>query len=56
MRCTVNPVSTDSSSSSISVVSVPVDVTGEGPTMSLMGLMRWLLAELALVKEWGRRL
>src|SRR5438128_2062737 len=28
-------------SSSISVISVPFDVTGEGPTISLLGLIRW---------------
>jgi hypothetical protein len=37
------------SSSSISVVSVPLDVTGDGPTMSLEGLMRW--PECALRKD-----
>ena len=40
------------SSSSISVVSVPFDVTGDGPTMSLDGLMR--CPECALRKEFGR--
>lgn len=40
-------------SSSISVVSVPFDVTGEGPTISLLGLIRW--AEPGLMKELGRR-
>lgn len=40
-------------SSSISVVSVPFDVTGDGPTISLLGLMR--CAELGLIKEFGRR-
>lgn len=34
-------------SSSISVDTVPLDVTGEGPTISLAGLMRWI--------EEGRR-
>lgn len=42
-------VSSVTSSSSISVVSVPLDVTGDGPTMSLLGLIRW--AECGLVKE-----
>jgi len=40
-------------SSSISVVAVPFDVTGEGPTISLLGLIRW--AELGLINELGRR-
>lgn len=48
LTCGVLPVSdgtawepvSESASSSISVVSVPFDVTGEGPTMSLEGLMR----------------
>jgi len=44
--------SSATSSSSISVVSVPLDVTGDGPTMSLVGLMRW--PECALRKDWGR--
>jgi hypothetical protein len=35
------------------VVSVPFDVTGEGPTISLLGLIR--CAELGLMKELGRR-
>jgi hypothetical protein len=34
------------------VASVPFDVTGEGPTISLLGLIRW--AELGLMKEFGR--
>lgn len=41
-------------SSSISVTSVPTDVTGEGPTMSL-GLMRRLLAEEGRAAMDGRR-
>ncbi len=45
--------SSGTSSSSISVVSVPLDVTGDGPTMSLVGLMRWL--ECALRNDCGRR-
>lgn len=51
-----NPVASSvssTSSSSISVVSVPFEVTGEGPTISLLGLIR--CAELGLVKEFGRR-
>lgn len=43
----------DSASSSISVVSVPFEVTGEGPTMSLDGLKR--CAECGLTHEVGRR-
>ena len=41
-------------SSSISVTSVPTDVTGEGPTISL-GLMRKLLAEEGRAAMDGRR-
>lgn len=44
----------DSASSSISVVSVPFEVTGEGPTISLEGLKR--CAECGLTYEVGRRL
>lgn len=40
-------------SSSISVVSVPFEVTGDGPTISLRGLMSW--AEPGRVNELGRR-
>lgn len=40
-------------SSSISVISVPFDVTGDGPTISLLGLIKW--AELGLAKGLGRR-
>jgi hypothetical protein len=41
------------SSSSISVVSVPFEVTGDGPTISL-GLMSWRLAD-TLCAEGGRK-
>ena len=41
-------------SSSISVVSVPFDVTGDGPTMSL-GLMMCMLFEEMRFAEAGRR-
>lgn len=40
-------------SSSISVASVPFDVTGDGPTMSEPGLNKW--EDEGLMKEWGRR-
>lgn len=43
----------DCASSSISVVSVPFEVTGEGPTISLEGLKR--CAECGLTYEVGRR-
>lgn len=43
----------DCASSSISVVSVPFEVTGEGPTISLVGLKR--CAECGLTYEVGRR-
>jgi hypothetical protein len=47
-------VSSDASSS-ISVTSVPTDVTGEGPTTSL-GLIRWLfIVEDRAAAEEGRR-
>ena len=42
-------------SSSISVASVPFDVTGEGPTISLLGL-RICCAELGLTIDPGREL
>lgn len=41
-------------SSSISVVSVPFEVTGEGPTKSL-GLSNWFGLEDILLAELGRR-
>lgn len=41
-------------SSSISVVSVPFEVTGDGPTMSL-GLMRLRFVDGILEFECGRR-
>lgn len=41
-------------SSSISVVSVPFEVTGEGPTKSL-GLSNWLGLDDILLAELGRR-
>lgn len=40
-------------SSSISVVSVPLDVTGDGPTMSL-GLKIFMLADEIRLAELGR--
>lgn len=41
------------SSVASSSISVPFDVTGDGPTMSLLGLVSW--AGLGLVKVSGRR-
>jgi hypothetical protein len=55
-ECRIWPFSSwafSAASSSISVVSVPFDVTGEGPTISLPGLIR--CAELGLMNELGRR-
>lgn len=41
------------SSVASSSISVPFDVTGEGPTMSLLGLIRWVGWDF--MKELGRR-
>lgn len=41
------------SSSSISVASVPFDVTGDGPTRSL-GLARWFAGDMRAIEEPGR--
>ena len=56
MPLSIECASTSSeASSSISVVSVPFDVTGDGPTMSL-GLRIFIECEETRLTELGRRL